>query len=1026
MSKAVLRPASYYVGRWLRAESHAALGFGFCKAKQGDKLVLSYVDVPDVAEQELLVAPEEIIDRPLPEGMRVWLRGAPYGWQPGEIRRPKTGNRYEVSLIGHSKRLDLHQDQFKVRWSRPLDKPAEAIAIGLAEAPTFYEARSALLEELIRQRQVSRGLSAAISAPINLYEHQIDTAARVLADPVVRYLLADEVGLGKTVEAGIVIRQYLIDDPESRVLVLCPETLIGQWTSELRDRMGLQKALQDSHLKVSSHSVLFPGRGRSHHWLASYDLIVIDEAHNVVAHIEPRSEVGLLLGSVGGLLALSATPMRGELRTFQRLLALVDPVAFGDTSPEGFVAQLQEREQSARDVQLLSARRPSLRQKAEVLDNLEADFRDDPTVNDLVAACRVSEDSQGPEWTELADYVREIYRLSRRLIRHRRNSDVTDAYSVAGRTLTLIEVSDPARPSIDGFLDSYRMTLDGRESEVRFAVAVLHALAGPIALSEFFKHPSSSDERALFEMTGAKIQMAGDDARITAAATAVAERVARGQLVVVASGFAPVLKQFAHKLEKTISPNAIHSHLASMTPEARDDAVADFLGEYRGGVLIADPSVEEGRNLQEAEVLVNLDIPLDINQLEQRIGRLDRYAARPHPAEVVVFTESASEWVSAHINFLKEGIGVFDESVSTVQRLLTNVLSALLESLLPKGVEAFDLDLAELRGELEEERDSIDLLEELESVESSTVFPPDAFDRLVEYESEIGSLRSAVQRLTTGAGSLALKPKESKDGVVTFGGARGIGLSAEEAFELEALLRPKAYERATTLANPGVMPFRIGDPLIDWLQDYLRIDERGRASAFVRAVPQLKQPSLWLHSEFLVEFDADQPIASDKATRRRLSRRAEAHLQPLILKTWTDPSGPAPSDLVENTLSVPFDPRHDEVLRGRIWEHVLEELPAWKQLCLTSSEAAWSEIENSEVLSAALELASESAEQDAGRRLAILSARALRSSGTQSQGVQEELDFEHRVAEAVLAGIRKPVIRMVTCGACVLWPEERF
>ncbi len=1026
MSEAILRPASYYVGRWLRAESYAELGFGFCKAKQGDKLVLSYVDVPDVAEHEFLISPQDVIDRPIPEGTRVWLRGVPYGWQPGEIRRSRLGNQYEVSLIGHSRRLTLHQDLFKVRWSRPLDKPAEAVAIGLAEAPTFYEARSALLDELIQQRQVSRGLTAAISAPINLFEHQIDTAARVLADPVVRYLLADEVGLGKTIEAGIVIRQYLIDDPESRVLVLCPETLIGQWTSELVDRIGLQRSLQDSHLKVTSHSVLLPGRGRSYHWLASYDLIVIDEAHNVVPYIEPRSEVAQLLGRVGGLLALSATPMRGDLKTFQRLLALVDPVAFGDTSPESFMGQLQEREQSARDVQLLSARRPSLRQKTEVLDNLEADIRGDPTINDLVAACRASEDSQGPEWTELADYVREIYRLSRRLIRHRRNSDVTDAYSVAGRTPTLIEVSDPTRPSIDGFLDSYRMTLSGRDSEVRFAIAALHALAGPVAMSEFLKHPSSLDERALFEMASAKIEMAGSDARLMVAAATVTERVERGQLVVVASGFAPVLKQFAHKLEETISPNVIHSHLASMTPEARDDAVADFLGEYQGGVLLADSSVEEGRNLQDAEVLVNLDIPLDINQLEQRIGRLDRYAARPEPAEVVVFTESTSEWVSAHVNFLKEGIGVFDESVSTVQRLLTNVLAALLENLLPKGVEAFDMDLVELRGDLEEERDNIDLLEELESVESSTVFPPDAFDRLVEYESETGSLRSAVQRLTTGAGSLALKPRESNDGVVTFGGARGIGLSAEEAFELEGLLQPKAYDRAATLVNTGVMPFRIGDPLIDWLQDYLRIDERGRASAFVRAVPQLSQPSLWLHCEFLVEFDADQSIASDKASRRRLSRRAEAHLQPLILKTWTDPSGAAPLDLVERTLSAPFDPRQDEVLRGRIWEHVLEELPAWKQLCLSSSEAAWLEIGNSAVLSAALDLASESAELDAGRRLAILNARALRSAGTQSQAIQEELDFEHQVAEAALAGIRKPVIRMVACGACVLWPEERF
>lgn len=1021
-----IRPASHYVGRWLRTESHIDLGFGFCKAKQGDMLVFSYVDVPDTAEHEFLIRPQDVIERPIPEGTRVWLRGMPYGWQPGEIRRALTGNRYEVSLVGHAKRLTVHPDNFKVRWSRPLYTPAEAIAVGLAEAPTFYEARSALLEEFIRQRQVCRGLTAAISAPIELFEHQIDTAARVLGDPVMRYLLADEVGLGKTIEAGIIIRQYLADDPTSRVLVLCPETLVGQWVSELCERMGLQEAIQSARLKITSDAVLLSGRARPAHWIASYDLIVIDEAHNAVSRIEPHSEVADLLRRADGLLALSATPMRGDLKTFQRLLALVDPVAFGDSTPESFAAQIQERERSARDVQLLSARRASLRQKTAVLDSLEAEFSGDRTVSNMVAACRASEDPHGAEWTELADYIREICRLSRRLIRHRRNSDITDAYSVAGRVPTLIEVDDPARPIIDAFLESYRRNLIESDSKYVFAMSVLHALGGPVALREFLRRPSTPDERALFEMTIAQIELAGIESRLTTAASVLADRVEQGQLVVAASGFPAVIEHFSRLIEDARFSNRVYRHLHSMTPEARNEAVAEFLGEYEGGVLLADSSIDEGRNLQEAQVLINLDIPLDINQLEQRIGRLDRYAVRSEPAEVVVFTESASDWVSAHINLLREGIGVFDESVSTVQRLLTDVLGVLLDNLLPKGVDTFDMDLQELRGNLEEERDNIDLLEELESVESTSDSSPETFDRLLEYESDVSGLRDAVIRLTTGTGSLALKPRESPDGVVNFGGARGIGLSAEEALELERLLQPKAYERSATLANSGVMPFRIGDPLVDWLEEYLKVDERGRASAIARPVPGLGHPSLWLHCEFLVEFDSDHAVVPDEAGRRRLSRRSEAHLQPLRLETWTDPSGPAPPDLIEETLSRPFDPKNDVVLRGPVWEHILEELPGWRQLCLSSSETAWAELSVSEDLSNVISLASESAEQDAARRLAILRARALRTSGATRQPIEEELELERRMAEAVLGGIRKPEIRMVACGVCVLWPEERF
>jgi hypothetical protein len=1009
----------------LRAKSHPELGFGFCKEKQGDNFVFSYVDVPDVAEHEFLIAAGDVIDSRIPDGTRVWLRGVPFGWQPGEIRRQLTGNRYEVSLVGQVHRLPLRQDLFKVRWSRPLEKPVEAIANGMAEAPTYYEARSALLSELVRQRSACHGLTAAISAPISLFQHQIDTAARVLADPVMRYLLADEVGLGKTIEAGIVIRQFLIDDPGARVLVLCPETLMGQWTSELCDRMGLGEFLRNTNLKVASHSGLLSSR--SSHWVASYELIVIDEAHNMLPRVEPDSELGQLLSRVNCLLALSATPMRGDLETFRRLLALVDPVAFGQSTPDSFRAQLEERERSARDIQLLTTRRASLRQKTEALDNIEADIPDDTTVRDLVKACRSSEDPRGSEWDELSDYIREIYRLSRRMIRHRRSNDVLASYSVAGRIPTFIEIADPTRSAVDDFLESYRIRLSGDNSDVLFALAVSHALAGPIAMREFLKNPTSEDDRAFFEMATARMEMIGLDHRLNVAADVIADRVRLEQLVVVTSMFPAALARIESMLDELVGSHKVYRHLFSMRPEDRDDSVSYFLGNYGGGVLLADASVEEGRNLQEAEVLVNLDLPLDVNQLEQRIGRLDRYVARQKPAEIVVFTESGSEWVSAQIKLLKDGIGVFDESVSTVQRLLTNVLSELVGNLISKGADAFGVGLEALRSDLEVERENIDVLEELESIEAASVFTPEAFDELLEYESNADNLRNALHRFTIGAGSLALGPTESSDGVVTFGGARGIGLSADEGLELERLLKPKAYARLATLQNPGVMPFRVGDPLVDWLQNYLRVDERGRASAFARAVPRLQSPALWLHCEFLVEFDASQSEIPSESALRRLSRRAEAHLQPMRLDTWTDASGRAPENLVQEVLSRPFSARQDKVLRGEIWEDILAELPAWQRLCRDSADVAWEEIRNSESLAMALAAAVESTEEDTARRLAILEARALRLSvGSEWNAVRNELDFERQTAGSLLAGIRAPSIRMVACGACVLWPGERF
>ena len=168
--------ASRFVGRWLRLSSHPDLGLGYCKGTRDRKLVFSYVDVPGVAEHEFLASAEDVIDRPIPMGTRIWVPGKPYGWHAGVIDRGTTADRYHISLVGHHQSLLLYQDQFVVRWAKPLDNPAAAIANGLAEVPTFYEARSALLSEFVRQRRACRGLVAATSAPIKLFRHQVDTA----------------------------------------------------------------------------------------------------------------------------------------------------------------------------------------------------------------------------------------------------------------------------------------------------------------------------------------------------------------------------------------------------------------------------------------------------------------------------------------------------------------------------------------------------------------------------------------------------------------------------------------------------------------------------------------------------------------------------------------------------------------------------------------------------------------------------------------------------------------------------------
>ena len=103
--------------------------------------------------------------------------------------------------------------------------------------------------------------------------HQVAAVRRVLSDPIQRYLLADEVGLGKTIEAGLIIRQHLIDNPETEVLIATPSALCGQWQQELAEKLRLDQFGEP--FECCSHADIA-------RVTRTPDVLVVDEAHHLV------------------------------------------------------------------------------------------------------------------------------------------------------------------------------------------------------------------------------------------------------------------------------------------------------------------------------------------------------------------------------------------------------------------------------------------------------------------------------------------------------------------------------------------------------------------------------------------------------------------------------------------------------------------------------------------------------------------------------------------------------------------------
>jgi ATP-dependent helicase HepA len=246
-----------------------------------------------------------------------WLDRATGLWRAGRVDGPPVRTKadgdaedvYFIRFPNHNDRQIPVSDLY-VRWSHPVADPAEFLAAQVSDTPFFADGRRAIVRHFLRQRAGFEGLTGLASSSIELIQHQVSIVRRVLADPVQRYILADEVGLGKTIEAGVLVRQHVLDHPwDHRVLIVVPGHLLQQWRSELATKFFLA---ENSQVALVSETELLERPVSD-----QLSLLVVDEAHRTAAFAfdtaapEHRiyNKLQFLAHSARGVLLLSGTPV---------------------------------------------------------------------------------------------------------------------------------------------------------------------------------------------------------------------------------------------------------------------------------------------------------------------------------------------------------------------------------------------------------------------------------------------------------------------------------------------------------------------------------------------------------------------------------------------------------------------------------------------------------------------------------------------------------------------------------------------
>ncbi|ALS97498.1 RNA polymerase-associated protein RapA [Lacimicrobium alkaliphilum] len=723
-----------------------------------------------------------------------------------------------------------------------LDQPDQRLLSGQYDDPKWFDLRLACLEQQY-QHQISP-LLGMTGARVDLIPHQIHIASEVAGRYAPRVLLADEVGLGKTIEAALIIHQQILTGRAARVLIVVPDSLVHQWLVEMLRRVNLAFAIFDTErcqalneessnpfeseqLVLCSLDFLAQNpKYQAQAEAAPWDLLVVDEAHHLQWSEDAPSQayqcIEALAAVTSGVLLLTATPDQlGHASHFARL-RLLDPDRFYD-----YQAFLQEEQGYSH---LADALTPLLEGETLSMAQISA-------IADFAP--------------ELADRLKSVNQATEQEKQHLLG-ELIDRHGT-GRLLFR-----NSRSGIKGFpariLHSYPLTLPDQYK----------ALFGQeIPELQYYLTPERHGS--------VQESWTQNDPRVDWFVQLLQQHKDEKVLVICASAGTAMKLAEALRVKAGIHAGVFHEGLSIVE---RDKMAAFFAQSEQGAqALICSEIGSEGRNFQFAHHLVLFDLPLLPDLLEQRIGRLDRIGQQQDvQIHLPYFTGSAQHRL---LDWYHQGLNAFEQTCPVGSSIFEQVQQQLIAALRPDSDPAlFDAVLQQsqllyrqLKAELEAGR-----------------------DKLLELNS---SGRGKVEPLLE-----AIRSSDDSARLERFMGRLldAIGVVQEDRDESSYILRPGdtmvnqlpgldeegltiTYERQAALAMEDIQFFSADHPMVRHAMDVILTDTLGKSSLALMQDKSLANGCYFIECLFVLSANASRDL------------QLHRHLPPTPIRLCLDAKG---------------------------------------------------------------------------------------------------------------------------------------
>ncbi len=771
------------------------------------------------------------------------------------------------------------ENMIEIEYSAADYQPIKQMMQYEFQNPSWYANRLQVSSNMHMVNNTVYGFKELAGCRTFLMAHQISTIVRAFESRPIRYMLADEVGLGKTIEACSIVKILESEKKDLRVLYVVPGALAQQWQNELKYKFEIV-AVQNIALAAYSNNVVLALEDLDEYSEVlglEWDLLIVDETHRLLRQNDKYNLVLQLSKNTPNALLLSATPIQNRKDEYLRLLSLLQPEQYGHMSLSEFSSILSKQKKIQRRVNgMISHMNQYEEYKEDSLDKLLelAEDLDDSNLLKIVKSINLSSDDMGRAAMEQSlSYISENYRIERNIVRNRREyvSETLGNRCIHELPYEMSNADENycERNVYFALLEFISTSIQHEEIEIQDVFKLLQAMfSSPWALKGVVDEQEIQDDDLVSNLTiwlsqaedeSGRVEYLLDEApdeikgRLIHALDFIEQEIAitkdNNGKVVVFSEFPETLWKFGELLSTRGINNVCF--MANMLKEELEDSVYEFQNNESCRVILCDATGGEGRNFQNADWVIHLDLPWTANAIEQRIGRLDRLGRDSDHLEVnslVVYSEDSIETQLYRI--WNEGLNLFEQSLSGLE-IITGELNERIEEAIEEdvynGLENSIKDIIEMT------EDTRDAVEEEQLYDSgSVIYRPLSIAVKQMLKTYSGGENDLFQSSMLGwANQAGLKSQINKNDVIQFADSMFSARAAIQSlfvppdwsmYDNTEIVRKEGrilgtFNRATAIKREDLLFYAPGDPVFDSIIGNAVDSGRGRCCAFTALAP---------------------------------------------------------------------------------------------------------------------------------------------------------------------------------------------